>query len=119
MSKLWAPCIYYKLTSHTVGIEAKINADAPYLEATMKIQKNTVGVCKTKKTLGIEFGAQAGIDISLDAGMLDSAPIFSQPIFVSLTLHNVPNSKILTELAVTSPPRTTLERVHGFRARRC
>lgn len=82
----------FKLTAHTVGLEAKVNADAPYFEATMKAQKNTVGVCKTKKTLGIEFGAEAGIDISLDAGLLDKAPIFSAGIWVSLTLYVIPNS---------------------------
>jgi hypothetical protein len=71
------------LIRYAVGVEAKIEAKAPYFEAIMKAEKNTAGVCNGKKTSGVSFGAKAGVDISLDVGMTKKAPIFSQLIFVS------------------------------------
>ncbi|PVI00140.1 hypothetical protein DM02DRAFT_628768 [Periconia macrospinosa] len=64
-----------------IGAEAVVEADAPFIEATMKVEKNTLGVCGGKKTTGVKFGARAGFNVHLEAGLKAKPPVYAQSLF--------------------------------------
>ncbi|KAF2183277.1 hypothetical protein K469DRAFT_751568 [Zopfia rhizophila CBS 207.26] len=63
------------------GIQAQVESQVPYIEAGFKAEVNTLGVCGGKQTKGVELDANVGINVNLNAGMVNKDPIFSKDLY--------------------------------------
>ncbi|KAF2737804.1 hypothetical protein EJ04DRAFT_561229 [Polyplosphaeria fusca] len=63
------------------GYQASLDAQLPYFEAAFAAKADSGGVCDTEKVLGIDFDADVGINVNLNAGEIDKAPSFQKDLF--------------------------------------
>lgn len=58
-----------------------MDAQLPFFEAKMSGVVDTVGVCDSKKTVGVQLGTDVGINVNLNAGKVNEAPSFEKDLF--------------------------------------
>ncbi|KAJ8117977.1 hypothetical protein OPT61_g959 [Boeremia exigua] len=63
------------------GYQAAVDAQLPFFEAKMSGVVDSVGVCDSKKTVGVKLGTDVGINVNLNAGKVNEAPTFEKDLF--------------------------------------
>ncbi|KAH6629860.1 hypothetical protein C7974DRAFT_194566 [Boeremia exigua] len=63
------------------GYQASVDAQLPFFEAKMSGVVDTVGVCESKKTVGVKVGTDVGINVNLNAGDVNEAPDFRKDLY--------------------------------------
>ncbi|KZM25444.1 uncharacterized protein EKO05_0008127 [Ascochyta rabiei] len=63
------------------GYQAAVDAQLPFFEAKMSGVVDTVGVCGSQKTVGVNLGTDVGINVNLNAGKVNEAPAFEKDLF--------------------------------------
>ncbi|KAF9692544.1 hypothetical protein EKO04_009649 [Ascochyta lentis] len=63
------------------GYQAAVDAQLPFFEAKMSGVVDTVGVCGSQKTVGVNLGTDVGINVNLNAGKVNEAPTFEKDLF--------------------------------------
>ncbi|KAH7132191.1 hypothetical protein B0J11DRAFT_577127 [Dendryphion nanum] len=63
------------------GYQASIDAQLPYVEANLAAKVDTLGVCGSKKTIGIDTSTNVGINVNLNAGKVNQAPDFRKDLY--------------------------------------
>ncbi|KAF1929850.1 uncharacterized protein M421DRAFT_4280 [Didymella exigua CBS 183.55] len=63
------------------GYQAAVDAQLPFFEARMTGIIDSVGVCNSQKTVGVQLGTDVGINVNLNAGKVNKAPSFEKDLF--------------------------------------
>ena len=63
------------------GYQAAVDAQLPFFEAKMSGVVDTVGVCDSQKTVGVNLETDVGINVNLNAGKVNDAPTFEKDIY--------------------------------------
>ena len=69
------------LTKLEWGYQAAVDAQLPFFEAKMSGIVDSVGVCDSKKTVGVQLGTDVGINVNLNAGKVNEAPSFEKDLY--------------------------------------
>ncbi|KAF2876394.1 hypothetical protein BDV95DRAFT_602381 [Massariosphaeria phaeospora] len=63
------------------GFEAGIAAQLPYFQAEISAKTSSSGVCDGNKIVGVEAKAEVGLNVNLNAGKINEAPMFEQVLY--------------------------------------
>ncbi|KAF3044728.1 hypothetical protein E8E12_009870 [Didymella heteroderae] len=93
------------------GYQAAVDAQLPFFEAKMSGIVDTVGVCDSQKTVGVQLGTDVGINVNLNAGKVNEAPSFEKDLFektwplYSTCIPIGPDNAKPTETPEPEPPK--------------
>ena len=67
-----------------------MNLKLPYIETNFEALASTSGVCKTKKTLGVDIDANIGVELSAQAAKKgkEASPFWKKDLYVSNPTFN-------------------------------